>query len=132
MAPMIWPEYRWFMGACMSVEINTWFLIARRLAYKKQPPKALTLVINSLFYASWVWIRCVIYPGILLLFLKLAQRAKQETGTLMHWPIIFLPIHFVLCVLNLKWTYDLLCKPLVKKWIQKEALSAAAAPSNGL
>lgn len=25
------PEFFWFMGACLTVEVNTWFLIARRV-----------------------------------------------------------------------------------------------------
>jgi hypothetical protein len=29
------PSVRWCMGACMSVEINTWFLIARRVFNKQ-------------------------------------------------------------------------------------------------
>ena len=33
--PYYTPEVRWCMGACMSVEINTWFLIARRVFNKQ-------------------------------------------------------------------------------------------------
>lgn len=105
------------MGACLSVEINTWFLIARRVAYKRSDTvsELLTELISICFYASWILIRCIVYPGILLVFLKMANDAIVETGTCLHWPIIFLPVHGFLCVLNLIWTYDLF-KPIVKRW----------------
>ncbi|KAL3942199.1 MAG: hypothetical protein SGARI_000346 [Bacillariaceae sp.] len=36
--PYYQPSVRWCMGACMSVEINTWFLIARRVFNKQGFP----------------------------------------------------------------------------------------------
>jgi hypothetical protein len=36
--PYIRPECRWCMGACMIVELNTWFLIARRVFNKQGFP----------------------------------------------------------------------------------------------
>ena len=125
---MIWPEYRWFMGACLTVEINTWFLIARRWCYKNSVAQWVQKFVVSFFYVSWIVVRCVIYPTILVIFLRMVDEAYKETGTLAHWPIIFLPIHFVLCGLNLKWTYDLF-KPIVKEWIGS---GTGAAPSSGL
>jgi len=116
-APLIWPQYRWFMGACLSVEINTWFLIARRAAYKRSDAvsQQITELISVCFYGSWILIRCIIYPGILMVFLSMARDIVIDTGTCLHWPIIFLPVHGFLCILNLKWTYDLF-HPIIKKW----------------
>lgn len=105
------------MGAVLSVEINTWFLIMRRLVHKKEPVNPIaSKTVNAFFYATWIWIRCIIYPGILINFLQLARDKIQETGTYWHLPMIFIPVHFVLCVLNLKWTYDLFT-PIIKRWL---------------
>jgi hypothetical protein len=108
-APMAWPEYRWFMGACLSVEINTWFLIMRRVLYKRkdQIHPAIMEMVSIAFYASWIIIRVFIFPAIMVTFCQMAYETVQTTGKLWHWPMMFIPIHFFLCVLNLKWTYDL-------------------------
>jgi hypothetical protein len=118
--PYLWPHYRWFMGACLTVELNTWFLIARRVAYKRNlSGTTLSNVIDACFYASWIIIRCIIYPAILYTFISMAIVGIAETQTIMHWELLFLPIHFFLCVLNLKWTYDLF-QPIITRWYKGE------------
>jgi len=126
--PVLWPEFRWFMGACLTVEINTWFLILRRVVFKRQDklPKALVETISLSFYISWIIIRCVIYPGIMFIFLQMAHREIQITRQFWHWPMLFLPVHFFLCVLNLKWSYDLF-QPIVQKWISKDGKEVGVA-----
>lgn len=127
-APIFWPEYRWFMGALLSVEINTWFLILRRVVYKRKIAMLSDAVAFS-FYLSWIVIRCYIYPAILVHFLYLATITIRATGQFWHWPMIFIPVHFVLVVLNLKWSYDLFY-PIVKAWIVSDADKPTVA--NGL
>jgi hypothetical protein len=120
-APVYYPEYRWFMGACLSVEINTWFLILRRVTFKRKAslwPMLLEAVSLS-FYLSWIVIRCFLYPAILMVFLQMATREVIATRKLWHWPMMFIPVHLFLCVLNLKWSYDLF-QPIVKRWILKD------------
>lgn len=116
------------MGACLSVEINTWFLILRRVVYKRNIG-FLTQAVSACFYVSWIVIRCFIYPAILFTFLKLAADYIRETNELFAWPMIFIPVHFVLCLLNLRWTYDLFM-PIIKNWFVSDA--AAPTVSNGL
>jgi hypothetical protein len=119
-APVCFPEYRWFMGSILSVEVNTWFLIARRLDYKSNGSGKfaflITESISAMFYLTWIVTRCIIYPMVLLQFFQLCQDKIQETGTYFHLAMIFIPFHFALCLLNLKWTYDLF-KPLVNRWL---------------
>jgi len=117
--PVCYPEYRWFMGAILSVEVNTWFLICRRVMYKssgKPVSPVLSETVSMMFYLTWILIRCIIYPAVLVEFLRLAVEKIAETGTLWHLPMIFIPAHFALCVLNLKWTYDLFA-PIIKRWM---------------
>lgn len=131
-APIYLPEFRWCMGACLSVELNTWFLIARRVAYLRRDvvPAVLSDLITVMFYMSWIAIRCVLYPYIMAVYVQKAQAALIETGTLMHWPIIFVPVHFSLCLLNLKWSFDLFY-PMLCRWFQREG-GKAGGVSDGL
>lgn len=126
--PIAYPEYRWFMGAILSVEINTWFLICRRLVYrnsygppspasKEHPllPMAQTIV-SAMFYITWIGIRCYLYPSYLFMFLRMADERIRETGVFFHKEMIFITVHTVLCALNIKWTYDLFT-PIIKRWL---------------
>ena len=125
-APIAYPEYQWFMGAILSVEINTWFLIARRLVYGSRnnatttPPSTLLsvtqFIISSLFYLSWIVIRCYLYPSYLIWFFVMAEERIRETQVYFHNEMIFICVHTVLCLLNLKWSYDLFT-PIVKRWL---------------
>jgi hypothetical protein len=128
-APLALPEFRWFMGACLSVEINTWFLILRRYKRKDRNPM-LQEIVSWLFYVSWVAIRCFVYPAIMVVFLQMAHEEVVKTDTLWHWQFIFLPIHFFLCLLNLKWTYDLF-EPIVKRCMTWD-VDTSSTVSNGL
>lgn len=136
--PIYYPEYRWFMGAILSVEINTWFLIARRLVYrnysniptgKNNRPTTTAILdvvshvfplvqrtVSTMFYITWIAIRCYLYPSFLVMFYHMADERIRETGIYFHSEMIFIPVHTALCALNLKWTYDLFT-PIIKRWL---------------
>jgi TLC domain len=114
--PVLWPEYRWFMGACLSVEINTWFLILRRVLFKRKAAAHWQSLVAGGFYFSWILLRVILFPLIMYLFCFMARDRIVETGVWFHWPMIFMPVHFFLCVLNLKWTYDLFLPPIKQFW----------------
>mmetsp|Transcript_15228 Transcript_15228/g.42109 ORF Transcript_15228/g.42109 Transcript_15228/m.42109 type:complete len:285 (-) Transcript_15228:443-1297(-) len=123
MAPLFFPEFNWFIGAILSVEINTWFLILRRVVYKqgvndktKQAHPVIVEIVSFMFYTTWILIRCIVYPAVLVCYLQMAKERIDLTGSWIHVPFIFIPVHLILCCLNLKWTYDLF-KPLVRRWI---------------
>jgi hypothetical protein len=118
-APVCCPEYRWFMGSILSVEVNTWFLILRRVVFKTPGRPVSPWIgetVSFMFYLTWILIRCIIYPSVLITFFYLAAEKVQDSGTIFHLPLIFIPAHAALCILNLKWTYDLF-KPVVKRWL---------------
>lgn len=119
------------MGACLSVEINTWFLILRRVIYKRQEslPAVLVELVSLCFYISWIIIRCIIYPAILVVFLQLAVKEVEITNKFWHWPMLFIPVHLILCLLNLKWSYDLFT-PIIAKWLKQD--KAQISVSSGL
>lgn len=122
-APIYYPRYQWLMGAVLSVELNTWFLICRRLVYRSnycpsgyaKVSPIITTAVSTFFYITWVAIRCYLYPHILILFFYLWKDEIDIRGEVFFWELLFIPVHAVLCVLNLKWTYDLF-KPIIKRW----------------
>ena len=123
-APIYYPRFRWLMGAILSVELNTWFLICRRLVYRSnycpsgytKVSPIITTTISTLFYITWLAIRCYLYPKVLILFFLLWKEEIDIQGKYFFWELLFIPVHVVLCVLNLKWTYDLF-KPIIKRWM---------------
>ena len=118
MIPFYYPFVRWLMGACMSVEVNTWCLIARRVFNKQGlPPWILNLplgvsirikLISILFYTSWILVRIVLYPVIWMVLFGMWKQYSVEVGTSWNVLAIALPLHTVFCALNIKWTVDLL------------------------
>ena len=73
----------------------------------------LITAVNQLFYLTWIAVRLFCYPAVLFEFLRLAVERVAETGIYWHWPMVMIPVHAFLCVLNLKWSYDLFA-PMVK------------------
>lgn len=98
--PYNYPHLAWCMSLCMSVEINTWFIIARR---RWNHP----LACSFFFYLTWFGIRLILYPILVIQIYKEWKDYSAETGT--HLNIIAIaPIFQVLLVcLNVKWTIDL-------------------------
>jgi len=121
-APIYFPRYRWLMGSILSVELNTWFLICRRLVYRSnycpsgytKVSPIITATVSTFFYITWLAIRCYLYPRVLVIFFQLWIEEVNKTGKYFYWELLFIPAHVVLCILNLKWTYDLF-KPIVKR-----------------
>lgn len=117
MIPALYPEVAWLMGSCMMVEINTWFLIARRSFNKlgSKPFKSGVSIVKSLrlvfiswsFYISWFVIRIFLYPYLLYIIVGVTQAMIRRAGTCLH-PVIMCPVvHSSLICLNTKWTIDL-------------------------
>jgi hypothetical protein len=115
--PFFRPSVRWCMGACMSVEINTWFLIARRVFNKQGfPPWIIDLsfvsirikLISLCFYVTWIGIRCILYPVMMGFLVKRWLKESKQVGTLLNLELIPVVLHAIFCVLNFKWTFDLI------------------------
>lgn len=116
--PKLRPEYGWLMGACMIVEVNTWFLVARRY-FNKNGSKAFTrgvpltescrlLLVSSCFYVTWFAIRLFFYPYLFYVivgeWLKYSWRVGRYINVIAPTPVI----QAVLIYLNVKWSIDLL------------------------
>jgi TLC domain len=126
LGPLNYPEYRWMLGPCVSVEINTCFLVLRRLIYKAKSKtgstsapsntvgsfcfNAFAELVSLLFYITWIITRLCVYPTILYILLQLAVEGK-------HGPLLFAPVHGILCILYAKWSYEIFT-PIFGKWVR--------------
>mmetsp|Transcript_15887 Transcript_15887/g.43532 ORF Transcript_15887/g.43532 Transcript_15887/m.43532 type:complete len:350 (+) Transcript_15887:55-1104(+) len=123
--PYLRPEYGWLMGACMIVEVNTWFLIARR-SFNKKGDKPFTtgvplskslrlLIVSTCFYVTWFVIRLFIYPVLLLVILNEWWKYSVRVGTPLNLIAITPIMQCVFIFLNIKWTIDLIRSKLKSK-----------------
>mmetsp|Transcript_27677 Transcript_27677/g.67344 ORF Transcript_27677/g.67344 Transcript_27677/m.67344 type:complete len:214 (-) Transcript_27677:1646-2287(-) len=110
-------DKRWAMGACMSSEINTWFLIARRVFNKEGfPPWIIDLSVVSIrvklisifFYLTWIGIRCLLFPAILVHLFKLWMIESKKVDSLLNIEMIPPLMQSIFCLFNFKWTFDLI------------------------
>jgi hypothetical protein len=131
--PIIWPNHSWFMGVIISVEVNTWFLIARRVLYKRREiiPQFAMDVVSVGFYVSWIVVRIIVFPLILYIMLVMAHERITTTKSWMHGELPFIPLHGFFCLLNLKWSHDLF-KPIIKRWLCKNNSDSKHSISKGL
>lgn len=117
------PGEGWLMGACLSVEANTWLLIARRVFHKHgfevSVINVLSLfevrvnLISVLFYATWFGIRCYMFPCIWKVVWTMWVTTREETGAVFYQRYAAaLFLHSIFCLLNFKWTFDL----CMSKW----------------
>jgi len=117
MLPKRQPRWAWIMGACMTVEVNTWFLIARRVWNKDGgkpfgPGVSLgkslrSVIISSSFYISWFAIRMVFYPILWVQILRNFCKYWGEVGTPFDLNLMAPIIQTVLVCLNAKWSIEL-------------------------
>lgn len=127
--PFCKPGKGWLMGACMSVEINTWFLIARRTFNRDgnkmfQPgvplkKSLLLLSVSASFYISWFVIRLIVYPALFIPILQLVYEETWQKGRYFDITMICPPLQAVLIFLNVKWTIDLVRSKLKGRGVSK-------------
>lgn len=138
--PYFRPQLRWCMGACMSVEVNTWFLIARRVFNKQGfPPWIIDLSFVSIriklismgFYITWIGIRCILYPVMMVFLANLWWKTSREVGTVFNIDLISPLMHSSFCILNFKWTYDLIMSK-IRYYKRKAANNKDYEVSKGL
>jgi hypothetical protein len=124
--PFRFPDTCWLMGVCLSVEVNTWLLIARRVFNKQGfgpwviglPPffSIRIKMISILFYVTWISIRCILYPIIMKVLWQNWMEYYTKYGSIFYsrW-FVSMALHSVFCLLNFKWTFDLFMSKL-KAW----------------
>lgn len=125
MVPWLYHSLGYAMGACMSVELNTWFLIARRMFNQRglNPFGAgglgevggIKIKLTSVgFYLSWVLVRLVLYPALVPVFWGEYLAATESLGTYVNAVAVAPVFQVLLTCLNVKWSLDLLFSKLNK------------------
>ena len=112
-APLPWKYFRPFTGQLVSVEINSFLSFARRVAWKRGHKWAGD-VFHVLFLASWIWTRLIIYPALMVVFLKIAYEEVRPPYTTQHLPLLFVPVHGYFVVMNFVWSKQLFT-PIVQQ-----------------
>jgi len=83
---------------CLAVELNTWFLILRRVWHVP--------LVSVCFYVSWISIRLCVYPYLIYELGLIYVQRSVRVGWINHF--VLLPvIQSVFTLLNVKWTVDL-------------------------
>lgn len=115
--PMYNPLTRYAMAICLTVELNTWFLIMRRSPLMKLS-QICASVVKACFYVTWYTIRIGLYPymvyDVYQLFVSHVNGLKARGDpswerasyglTYMVIPVIF---QSTLTLLNIHWTIQL-------------------------
>lgn len=72
----------------------------------------------DILYLTWISIRCILYPYLLVEFAHMWNSYSIQAGTRLNVLAIVLPLHAIFCLLNVKWTYDLIMSKL-RYWRRK-------------
>lgn len=133
LVPVYSPRQWWCMGSCLSVEVNTWFLIARRYFNKQgfavwvlNLPLSFSFrikVISVMFYITWVLLRCILYPVLMYVFTLDYLDRWEEVGSPVNILVISVFFQFLFNLLNFKWTVDLILSKINAWKNGKAALS---------
>lgn len=132
------PYLRWAMGVCMSVEINTWFLIARRVFNKQGfPPWTIDLpylfsvrvkLISICFYTTWIAARIFIFPYMLVIYYRMfyyPDMFQFERPLSVAFISGVATLHSIFVFLNIRWTVDL-ANSKIKQWKRKEGTQVSS------
>lgn len=89
----------------LVVEINTFFLIARRYFGR-------TVLLQVLFYLTWVLFRLILFPAVLyhFIFKYVENSMTQNQGNFCNTGLFVVLTMIFLNVLNFKWSWDLFIK----------------------
>lgn len=128
--PKMYPGFNFLLAILVSVEINTWFLIARRVFNKQKfkpwllkIPLICTIEIKFLsicFYITWFAIRVVLYPYVYYIFYRMSKGPFLVRHGIPAWVLATsVMFHTGLCFLNCSWTNDLLMNK-IRQWKNKE------------
>ena len=123
------PACQWIMSVCMIVEINTWLLIARHV-FNKVEVNPWTVIdlgslvsirvkfISILFYVTWIAIRVIWYPYLMVPIYNAWVDHNAVVGTRFNLVGLCFPLHSIFCLLNFKWTFDLINSKL--RYLQRK------------
>lgn len=107
LVPWRYPRFAWHFAVCILVEINTWFLTLKR----NLPIGSFSFQLcEILFYISWVALRLILFPILVLFYVSEYVRFSQSYGSFLNIVVISPSLQFLVTCLSFKWTVDMLRK----------------------
>jgi len=110
--PLQHQQFSWHFAACTIVECNTLFLTIRRNLPK---PSIAYVVSEVLFYTTWLVLRLLLFPLLVVFYTTEYLRFSSQIGT--HWNIVLISpvLQFVVTSMSFKWTIDMIRKQFRSK-----------------
>lgn len=109
--PFTVAQFQWHMGLLLLAEINTLLLTLRR---NVKADSILYQILNFLFLLSWVLVRLILFPAILVFYYFELHRYSSEVETYYNMFALGVLLQILLTGMALKWTLDLARKYLTK------------------
>lgn len=111
--PFFEEQFQWHGALNLFVEINTFILILRRHA---PPASSLYHVLDCCFFISWLLLRLVVFPIVVVFFCYEYLRFTRDHSDNKWYNIMLLApiLQLILTFLGFKWTYDLFAKYYLK------------------
>mmetsp|Transcript_24451 Transcript_24451/g.35946 ORF Transcript_24451/g.35946 Transcript_24451/m.35946 type:complete len:204 (+) Transcript_24451:79-690(+) len=102
--PILVPDLAPWVSACLLVEVNTFFLIAKRYFHDVNYMRVL---LKICFHITWVTLRVIMYPAIVYFYSYKVIAHCQSQGTYVNVQSLGFVLVSCLTILNMKWSYDL-------------------------
>ena len=100
------------MAVTLLVEVNTLFLTLKR----NVPNSSFVFkVLNILFYFTWISLRLICFPILVVFFYQEWRRYSKAIGTDFNFILLAPIFQFLITALSFKWTYDMVMKQVFKK-----------------
>lgn len=105
--PTLIPPIAPWVTACFLVEVNTFFLIAKRYFHSNQ---SLRPLLTICFHITWILFRVVMYPALVYFFTSVVLLQAKIHGTYANLYSFGMVLVLFLTGLNMKWTLELYFK----------------------
>ena len=112
LTPYVDKQFAWHMAITLLVEVNTFFLTLKR---NVPSTSIIFTILNVLFYLTWISLRLVCFPILVVFFYQEWRRYSKAIGTDFNFILLAPIFQFLITALSFKWTYDMAMKQLFKK-----------------
>lgn len=109
LTPLVDKQFAWHMAVTLLVEVNTLLLTLKR---NVSSSSLVFKVINLLFYVTWISLRLVCFPILVVFFYQEWRRYSESIGTSFNFIMLAPIFQFLITALSFKWTYDMVMKQL--------------------
>lgn len=105
--PWFYPQFRWHFAMSLTVEFSTLFLTLGR---NTQHGGLTNSICTILFYSTWVLVRLILFPALLVFNFFEYVRYSEETGSFFNVVIVSCACQGIITLLSLQWTWEKLDK----------------------